>query len=306
MTDQKTQEEQEETTDIKDDSFILDDIGQKFIKDAAAYDPNKPKIIKQSDEWYFSDKTYMSNSNLKMIRDGGPERMKAFLDGLIPRKESDAYDFGGAFHCMLCEPELFNDRYFIFDDEKICIEIGGAKPRATNKYKEWYQQMEQSAKGKTIIDKETFNHCVNMSEKVMMNESIVEMLIGCNFEEIITNDWRGVKIKSKIDCRHKENHFFLDIKTTKDPVTLENVKRTIFKLGYHRQMGFYSYNTQIKSCWMLFVEKSYPYSVGLFEISEKTLALGWQEIERDLTTYKKYFVDEPELLTKPMSVMGYI
>ena len=63
-----------------------------------------------------------------------------YLNGEL-KTSSKAFDIGSAFHCMVLEPEEFSNRYFVVNDEEICDEIGGKKPRMTKKYKEWYQKL---------------------------------------------------------------------------------------------------------------------------------------------------------------------
>jgi len=308
MTDQKPNSAEEtentESNYIPSES-VINELGKNFIDEIKEYNPKQPQIIDKSDEWYFKDFEYVTNSHLKLIREGGPERLKAKQLGLLKEKNTEAYEFGGAFHCMILEPELFESRYHVFDDETICISIGGAKPRGTNKYKEWYQEQLVAASGKIMIDKEDFEKCMAMAEKVMSIPECYEMIRLCKFEKIVTREINGVKVKIKLDGTNF-NDFFLDVKTTKDPVSEYAFRYTFKKMGYHRQMSLYSKVAQLKSVWMLVVEKNYPYSVGLFEIDEATLALGWQEVFPDLMTYKKYFIDDKKLLDKPQFTMGVI
>lgn len=308
MTDQNQNSSEE--TESSESNYIptentINDLGKEFIKELTTYNPKEARVIEKDDAWYFKDFENVTNSHLKLVHEGGPERLLALQKGLLPYKNTDAYDFGGAFHCMILEPEVFNDRYHVFDDENTCISIGGAKPRATNKYKDWYQEQLVKAGNKTMIDKEDYLKCIAMAEKVMSIEECYEMIRLCKFEKIVAREVHGVPMKIKLDGVNF-GEFFLDVKTTKDPVSKFNFKYTFKKLGYHRQMALYSKVSQLKSVWMLVVEKNYPYSVGLFEIDEQTLALGWQEVYPDLMEYKKYFIDEPDLFNKPQFTMGTI
>src|ERR1700722_5883559 len=61
---------------------------------------------------------------------------KDFADYKLQKKEpTKAMIYGSMVHCLVLEPRDFLNRYYPLDDEMICMEIGGAKPRATKKYK---------------------------------------------------------------------------------------------------------------------------------------------------------------------------
>lgn len=297
-------EESFEDTDVFTETTVNED-GKEFIDSLKKkYDPKGLKMLDKDDEWYFADTSYITNSHLKILKEGGPERLKAFYDGKLPSKKSDAYNFGSAFHCMILEPEKFDERFYVMDDTKICAEIGGAVPRNTTKYKEWKAAELLKLKGRYVLKLEEFKTCMKMAEKVNSIPEVVEFFQNGISEKIYTNTWNGIPIKIKVD-HHNPGNFFLDVKSTRFPATLEQYKSEFKKMSVARQVALYAKVLGLKSVWILAVEKTFPYSVGLFEVSEETLALGWQEAKKYLTMYKENFIDNPELLEQKL-VMGHI
>ena len=284
--------------------FELNETGKEFIQNLVKYDPQKSKMINKDDDWYFSDTEYITNSHLKILKEGGPERFKAFKEGLLPKKETKARTEGSSFHCMLFEPEQYEKRFFVFDDAKIVAEIGGGNPRATTKYKEWKAEQTKLSASKEILSKDLFDTHMRMCDKINSIPEVIEMIRGCLYEKIYTSSWNGIKLKMKGDCINPGN-YYLDAKTTRFPATLENYQWEFKKYSTARQLAFYAQILGLKSMWILAVEKTYPFSVGLYEVTEATLGIGWQEAQRELEKYQKYFVKNPELLEQKLT-MGFL
>jgi len=279
----------------------ISETGLKFIEELKKNEKKSfVKMINQTDDWYFSDKDYITNSHLKIVKEGGIERYIAFKKGLLPQRKSPALDFGSALHCLILEPERFEKQFYVMDDTDICNKIGGAMPRGTKAYKEWKAEELVKLGSRQLLTQESLTIALAMAEKVHSIPECVDMIRDCLYEKIFTSEWNGVKTKGKIDMKHIGHEFFADIKTTRFPAIKENFEWEFRKNGYARQMGFYANLLGIKSAWIIAIEKTYPYSVGLFEISEQTLALGYQEAEKELMKIKNLH-DDPELALRKLT-----
>ena len=123
----------------------LDKTEQEMVKQ----DLNSKNVLNWDDEKYYGDQTLVTNSHLKVLMEGGPEALESYYK--YGSEDKPAYAFGRAFHCLILEPEEFNNRYYIMDDREICEEIGGARPTTTKKYKAWLEEIQPETEGKEIL-----------------------------------------------------------------------------------------------------------------------------------------------------------
>lgn len=109
---------------------------------------------------------------------------KDFADYKLQKKEpTKAMIYGSMVHCLVLEPDDFLNRYFPLDDEAICAQIGGAKPRATKKYKEWKALQQDIANGKTIVSPQDYNHAKVVALNVRTNRASARILKLCPIKE---------------------------------------------------------------------------------------------------------------------------
>src|ERR1044072_4242689 len=92
---------------------------------------------------------HLSYSSLSCFKQS-PEKFINYKMGI--KEETDAMLYGSMMHCLSLEPADFYNRYHVIDDTEKCAEIGGAKPRATKVYKEWYANAISEAGGKQIVE----------------------------------------------------------------------------------------------------------------------------------------------------------
>src|SRR5687767_9617340 len=83
-----------------------------------------------------SHENHLSYSSISAFKHS-PRKFIDYKMGI--KEETDAMLYGSMLHCLVLEPDDFFNRYHTIEDGDICNQIGGAKPRATKVYKEWYQ-----------------------------------------------------------------------------------------------------------------------------------------------------------------------
>ena len=259
-------------------------------------DPNQLRRIDENDEWYFADTEYVSNSMLKKFQKGGIRNYKCYLDGEL-RTTSKAFDIGSAFHCMVLEPEEFNNRYYVFNDEEICAEIGGARPTTTKKYKEWYNnEVLPSAEGLTIISWEDMNTLDKMFASYSKISEATNLINALDAKETIyTNELEGVKTKCKVDGIKFDSHI-VDLKTTSSNVM--EFAKSCYKFDYDQAAAMYCDIVDLKEYYFVVVETMYPYNVGIFKADESFL-------ERGREKYKKGLNDLSYYINKPINVNSF-
>lgn len=248
------------------------------------------EIRKDSNEVYHSQKEYISASGLKMIKKS-PLHFKE-----EERKQSDAMDFGSAYHTYILEPELFDKEHFVFDDAAKCVEIGGAKPRGTNQYKAWYEEQMILANGKTLIDRDTMSILKAMSDRLLRHRYVKSLLSGGEAEmsiyceiEIMTG--QKIKVKIRPDYMKQGKRIISDLKTTSGAST-NDFPRSAADFDYHIQAALYhDIMSEIEGKqmgWNFFFiaqEKTKPFAFNIFESSPQFLAQGRYEWEQLIMLY---------------------
>ena len=277
-------------------TLISSDEAEDFMKHQKSYDKNQSNIIDKDDDWYYADKTHVTNSHLGKILRGGPQHLKAYYEH--GQKETDALIFGRAAHCFLLEPESFNSRFYSVDDSEICEEIGGKRPTATNKYKEWLAKIMEDNTHRQLLSLDDLTTITDMVDKAMGYKQVREMVESAHKREVIySKNMEGINCKIKVDAINP-NNFIIDYKTSKDPATLYNFERTVKNYSYDRQGAFYGDVAGVQSFWFLVQEKTFPYTVCLAELSPDSFEAGRIKYRQGLSMYKMHFLDNPKGIDK--------
>lgn len=241
------------------------------------------RILRHDDNWYYNDREYVTNSMLNQIAIS-PLHLQHYLT--TQREDKEHENFGKAFHCVILEPDQFEKRYFVIDDTDICNKIGGAKPRGTNRYKEWKAELILMNDGKAELSFEDYNDALEMRDRIQRIPEITNLVKICKKEVILHDEYAGTKRKGKLDLI-RFGDFIMDAKSTKDPV--REFKRNMFRYNYPQQGAYYGTLAQTRNVLFLAVERKAPYSIELIKLSDDTFDTGVQQFEGHLQTYNKYF-----------------
>lgn len=285
---------------MSDNNKLSDEVMNFLTDGSSSFDDNlgknlKSKELNWSDEKYYSDRAYLASTHLKLLRSEGPEGLLNYFEDGQDDKADFAY--GRAFHCINLELNEFSKRFYSINDHEKCIEISGPdwkdkrkKPRNTTQYKEWLGAMHQKHDGKMLIQHEDMTNLMNMSAKLEKIEEYRILMNGAVPEVSVMNTLEGVKCKCKIDALRKDLRIGVDLKSTKDIPTPENIPYIIKKYGYDMQGAFYSDVAELEQFILVFIQKSYPYTIGVYEMSEETLKIGREKYRRALKMYKNHFI----------------
>ena len=269
---------------------------QNPLQEAMLKDIRDMKIqtLNWNDEQYFSDKEYLTNSMLSMISKGGVKHLQNYLiNGNVQKKHNDV---GNHFHTIVLEPDKVKDRFFVLDDRKIIITLqaeGSKNPRATNKYKDWRTEQLSEAKGRIIIDYDDHYNNECMANELNSHRAIRELIASQdNLFEKVYHDVDGkIKRKGKIDIRNFGN-YIADLKGSRDPITPQTIRSTIIKYGYDRQAAYYCDLTGEEQFYFVMIEKTYPFTCGIVEMSAEALKTGREKYQRLQNIYREFFVDK--------------
>ena len=237
----------------------------------------------------------LSKSRLDIIAQSPMHYWAKYIDpNRVPEPPKEWGIFGNAFHTAVLEPSKFDRRYVVLDDTDICNQIGGSKPRTTNKYKEWLDSVTRVNAGKTFLTKDDYEVIRRMQDSVY-SHSIAQFLLvkgECTVEEKIdfTEPNKGVDCRLRRDAFQQKHRVTIDLKSTESAAP-EDFSRSINNYRYHVQDAFYSdghmaaTNEYPQGFVFIVVEKKPPYITECYQLPDHAVALGRDLYMRDIDTY---------------------
>lgn len=249
-----------------------------------------------SNEDYHADVTRISKSGLDKINKSPLHYYNHYLDkeAIELRKKLPPKEWaktGNAVGSAITEPDLFKENYVILDDSEICKEIGGARPTATNKYKEWMEVRLKELEGKTILTAAEYQECIAMRDAVHKMKAAKLLFSEGQAERAFyfTDPITGVLCRIKTDWLATAAGWVLDIKTSAD-ASPDSFARSVAKFRYHVQDPFYMQGLKengldFKGFCFMVVEKEAPHATGFYFIPKEGTDQGKKEIARNLRTY---------------------
>lgn len=208
---------------------------------------------------------------------------------LREKVETEAMIYGSMVHCLVLEPEDFDNRYFTFDDAQKIAEIGGEKPRATKAYKEWRTLEHAKAGDKIIVTPDDFANAKAVATNVRNNRASKKILTRCPVhEKPIDWEFMNFKFRGLIDGDGEETT--LDLKTMPD-ADPRKVEREIVSRGLHIQAAMYSFgNDRPKKHHIIAVDKLG--GVSVHQIHDSLMAEGMKEYTRLVGRFNECILSE--------------
>lgn len=242
----------------------------------------------KDDSFYYSDKSHVSCSMLKHLLKS-PMHLWLYLQN--PPPSTPAMAFGSALHCLLLEPEKFNNNFYIFDTN---LRPEKDKTMASKANKEWKAKQLTSAKAvdQTLITADELETIDKMITSLTSHDEIKKMLTSCEREKAIA--WSSIVDGNTIDCKGKIDlasfDFIADIKTTSEFGGIDKFRYDCKKYHYDMQAAFYCDALGLDQFKFIVVGKNEPYNVGVFDVSPEFLQSGRAKYNYALEMYNKYFV----------------
>ena len=246
------------------------------------FKPITPPTEFQLDEHYYADKEYATNSMLTKFSEKTPAHFKHSLTQ--PQKKTAAMDFGTKFHLFCLEPDVFDNRYSLYDET--------ARPEPNKTFnstlnKAWKKEYKEAlaSTGKEMLEPWEFHSVSNMKKSMLSVDKVNELL---NFnsgkvEQVFAGEHieSGLSCKGKVDYIDESRGILVDLKTTQD-ASNRGFERTVIKHKYHKQAAFYLDLTGMETFYIIAVEKDAPHMINIFEFSEDLIAEGRELYRREL------------------------
>jgi exodeoxyribonuclease VIII len=193
-------------------------------------------------------------------------------------KESDAFAFGHAVHCLALEPEKFDERFAAAP--KVDRRTTAGKIR-------WAEHLEDS-KDKIVIDEQDYADAIACVQALNNHPEFATIMAQPRRVEVpFEFDLFGHRFKAKPDCIVDSMKLILDIKTT-DDASPHRWQWSAVDYGYHRQAYIYQQAVQLETNeWYRFIfavvekpkpsTRGIPPTVALYELDPDTVRMGLED-----------------------------
>ena len=231
-------------------------------------------------------KGYLSYSALKYAL----QDMKLFdmyMKGQL-KMDSEALTFGSLYDCMLFTPEDVKSRFMFLDDDAVCDQIGGAKPRSTNKYKSWMDDQREYAGERKIISIDDRKKAEEMIFRIIdtgVRDKYLQGEVQFEFNTFVNGD---VPVRGFLDVKG-DGDFNVDSKTT---MTISKFPYSVRDYGYDIQAHLYNLVTSKKDFYWAVQEKSYPYLVAVYKASDRTMRQGCVKFDTAVALVREYVMSD--------------
>lgn len=229
-----------------------------------------------SDALYYGCRETRSHSMLKAFRDSPLAYRDTYVTGTLASPDSKTLVAGRALHTAVLEPDKFKQMFAI-------------KPpnanKASNANKEVLAAFEKEHGDKAHLDDKDFIWLRGAVERLKQCPEATYLLKGNKGVNERALRWvdgdTTLRLRCKADRAVVDELMIVDLKSTDDP-TPEEFAKSIDNYGYHTQAAFYidgfARVLEVEPSRIRFViiacSKKPPYDIGIYEVGEKSLALG--------------------------------
>lgn len=159
-----------------------------------------------------------------------PSRYQWMKKAPVDKEKLKTFDFGTAMHCIILEPERFEEEYVCAPDVNRTTKIG----------KETWANFLDENQDKTILSADDWRKIHISKESVMAHPVARKILEAKGVSErsyFWTDKETGVKCRCRPDRELTNMKWFADIKTTP---TVDDFHQSTLDYGYYIQAPFYS------------------------------------------------------------------
>lgn len=223
----------------------------------------------------------VSKSHLDLIAQSPRHYWAAYIDpDREPRKVTPALVLGSAIHAAVLEPHEFARHYV-------------AEPKDINKRtkdgKAEYEAFLADHPGYTVLTTEQMQQVNGCAGAALRHPEVAELLKAGHAElSFYARDGdTNELIKCRTDWLDYDRGLIVDLKTTED-ASPRAFQRSVLAYRYHVQVAWYraviagAVDIRLPRWVFIALEKSPPYAVGIYRLSDEFIAAGQALARRDL------------------------
>mgnify|MGYP001311833816 FL=1 len=233
------------------------------------------------DEKVYRADPAIAASDLKYAKDHGLQAFYTYKYGKDnpPRIATPAMKLGSMIHKWILEPDLFSTNYALLEEKR------------TKKGKELALACEEqglltyNSQEKELLD--------NIEQALVENNFAWKYLLGNvkNKQGLAEQSFwwkhRETGLQCKCRCDYVIDDMVIDLKTCGEGgASPDKFTKTIVNFHYHMAASHYLQGTGAKRFIFIAVEKVFPFSVGIYELSPHFIEIGYQLQEKGLSDIK--------------------
>lgn len=240
----------------------------QFVDQAEMLD----KMVDDSFYYGAMSELALSSSSIKMLLDS-PKTY--YYNQKYGSEQSQAMRDGWLLHCLLLEPEKFEQQEFVDVQSKNTKKFREAKLNNPNVF--------------TIKERKDAER---LADAILRNEQALALIGNSEFEVPALGIVDGYPFRGKADIL-KKNGGIVDIKTTTD---VKNFDKSAARYWYCVQVYLYCelFNCEYKDFKFLCVDKN-NLDIAIADVSEEFYAYGREMTRRGIEMYERFFVDQTDL-----------
>lgn len=242
--------------------------------DCGGVAPEQPGFWDVTDEEYFADTRFVSNSMLKTFSASVLRYHAKYIAKSLKEEQSDELRLGSAFHAMIFQPH------------KDLVAVGPKVDRRTKAGKETWWFFESENEGKILVNSDEYMTLTSMAKAIQGNPTTKDLIETDGMMETAfrwQDESTGLWCKGKADLITED--FILDVKTI---ASIENWPKHVANFGYHRQQAFYQsgdehvsrhygHHDKTKEFVFVVVEKEPPHEAAAFVLTDDAVGQGRTE-----------------------------
>lgn len=217
-------------------------------------------------------------------------------------QKSKSLNIGNLLHTYVMERDKFNAKYLLVE------KMDGR----TDEAKKYYAEVNKVLNGRTMIKKDEFAEIQMMSDSLLSNKKILDLIIGGQYEKsLYWNDpHTGLLCKVRPDIWHKG--FICDLKTCVN-ARLREFQQSLYKYGYHIQCAMmqqafeHVFNIQMRDFIFIVIENTYPYANAIYKLDELALEQSVEIFKNKLLDINQCYQnnDWPSYKTQIITLPNY-
>lgn len=259
-----------------------------------------------SNELYHSS-AGVSRSMLSELRLSPYHYWYKYLSGqYVADEPTPAMNIGSAVHCLVLEPLLFKDSFYICEQK-----------RRPNRDTPSFNRLLESANGRIILTEDEIEIASKVANSVRADSFCHHLLKGCAIEESIYFEHEETGLQCKVRPDAWCNTIAFDLKTTND-ASDRAFQMSSYKYDYYLQAAmnfkaFESIGVMLEEFVFIVVEKEPPYPIALFRVrrddfyKDSAYSFGVEQFNNRMALLKKCIDnnDWPGYGIKDLSVPGW-
>jgi hypothetical protein len=183
-----------------------------------------------------------------------------YLSGQYVQEDATpAMNIGSAVHCLVLEPHLFKDSFYICEQ----------KTRPVKDSTSWHKMLEL-ARGRIVLTETEINKASAIANAVRADSYCQLLFKDCHIEDSVyfTHEATGLQVKVRPDAWYGSIAF--DLKTTNDAST-RAFEMSSYRYDYYLQAAmnfkaFESIGIMLDEFVFVVVEKEPPYPIAFFRV----------------------------------------